>query len=267
MNSLDLARKARIHSLKMVHKATASHIGSSLSIIDILSVLYSGVMNIYPLEPSNPDRDRFILSKGHACVSVYAILAECGFFKKEILQTFGKNGSVLMNHISNKVPGVEFSTGSLGHGLPFGVGISLSAKKMKKHWYTYVLLSDGEMQEGSNWEAFMFSAHHKLDNLVAIIDYNNLQSLTTVEKTLNIHPLNDKLKSFGWHVIEVDGHNHNSLKKCFKDAILVKNKPTVIIALTTKGKGVSFMENKVEWHYKSPNVKELDLAINEIENA
>lgn len=251
----------------MVYKAKASHIASALSIIDILAVLYEDELDVFPLEPNNPTRDRFILSKGHACVAVYAILAECGFFKRKMLSGYGENGSILMNHISHKVPGVEFSTGSLGHGLSFGIGKAKVAKKLNQKWGTYVLLGDGELQEGSNWEAFMFAAHHCLDNLVAIIDYNNLQSLTSVDKTLNIMPLDKKLLSFGWHVIEVDGHNHGALKKSFKEARVVKGKPIVIIAKTTKGMGVSYMENKVEWHYKSPSEDELRVAMAELENA
>jgi len=251
----------------MVHNARAPHIASALSIIDILAVLYESTLNLFPNEPDHPDRDRFILSKGHACVGVYAVLAESGFFDQEMLATYGRDGSILMNHISHKVPGVEHSTGSLGHGLPFGVGKAFVAKKEGADWKTYVLMSDGEMQEGSNWEALMFAAHHKLDNLVAIIDYNNLQSLTTVDETLSIQPLNKKLNSFGWHVMEVDGHNHGALSRCFKNADQMNNQPTVIIADTIKGKGVSFMENKVEWHYKSPSEKEFRNAITEIENA
>ena len=267
MNSIELGKKSRLHCLKMVYESQAAHIASALSIIDILSVLYKNVLNVFPSEPENPNRDRFILSKGHACVGVYAVLAECGFFDKELLTTYSKNGSILMNHISHKVNGVEFSTGSLGHGLPFSVGKAVAAKKKKQDWKIYVLMSDGELQEGSNWEALMFAAHHELDNLVAIIDYNNLQSLTTVDDTLNIQPLNTKLDSFGWHVIEVDGHSHDAIIKCFENAKQVKNKPTVIIAKTTKGKGVSYMENKVEWHYKSPTEEEFHNAISEIENA
>jgi transketolase len=267
MKSIDLARKARIHAVRMVHNARASHIASALSIIDILAVLYENILNVFPSEPENPDRDRFILSKGHACVGVYAVLAECGFFEQEMLATFGGDGSILMNHISHKVPGVEYSTGSLGHGLPFGVGKAIAAKKKRAVWKTYVLMSDGEMQEGSNWEALMFAAHHELDNIVAIIDYNNLQSLTTVDETLSIQPLNKKLNSFGWHVMEVDGHSHDAIKRCFENADQINNQPTIIIANTIKGKGVSFMENKVEWHYKSPTEKEFRDAITEIENA
>ena len=267
MSSTELAKKARLHCVNMVFKAKASHIASALSIIDILSVLYQEILNIFPSEPKNVSRDRFILSKGHACVGIYAVLYELGFINYEMLETYGEDDSILMNHISHKVDGVEFSTGSLGHGLSFGVGKAFTAKKRNETWNTFVLMSDGEMQEGSNWEALMFGAHHKLDNLIAIIDYNNLQSLTTVDNTLNIQPLDEKLKSFGWHVIEVDGHDYNDLVNCFKEALLVKNKPTVIIANTIKGKGVSFMENKVEWHYKSPSKKELERAISDIKNA
>ena len=267
MNSTKLARDARLHCVNMVFQARASHIASALSIVDILSVLYHNILNVFASDPTNSNRDRFILSKGHACVGVYAILHELGFINNEMLETYGEDNSILMNHISHKVPGVEFSTGSLGHGLSFGVGKALIAKKRNKTWNTFVLMSDGEMQEGSNWEALMFGAHHKLDNLVAIIDYNNLQSLTTVDKTLNIRPLDKKLISFGWHVIEADGHDHNDLTHAFKEAKLVKNKPTIVIANTIKGKGVSFMENKVEWHYKSPSKKELERAIADIKNA
>jgi len=267
VSSTELAKKARLHCVNMVFKAKASHIASALSIIDILSVLYQEILNIFPSEPKNVSRDRFILSKGHACVGIYAVLYELGFINYEMLETYGEDDSILMNHISHKVDGVEFSTGSLGHGLSFGVGKAFTAKKRNETWNTFVLMSDGEMQEGSNWEALMFGAHHKLDNLIAIIDYNNLQSLTTVDNTLNIQPLDEKLKSFGWHVIEVDGHDYNDLVNCFKEALLVKNKPTVIIANTIKGKGVSFMENKVEWHYKSPSKKELERAISDIKNA
>ena len=264
MNSKYLAKKARLNSINMVYNAKASHIGSALSIIDILAVLYSKILKVSP--SNNMNRDRFILSKGHACVGLYAVLAECQFFEKSVLNTYGNNNSILMNHISHKVPGVEFSTGSLGHGLPFGVGKAVSAKVSKKKWKTFVLLSDGEIQEGSNWEAFMFAAHHKLNNLIAIIDYNNLQSLTTVDETLSLQPLNKKLVSFGWNVITVDGHNHGELVQSFRKAITNTNAPTILIANTIKGKGVSFMENNVDWHYKSPNDKELKIAIKEIEN-
>jgi transketolase len=248
----------------MVHKAKASHIGSGLSIADILAVLYGEVMTYDPKDENHFARDRFILSKGHACVPLYATLAEVGFFPSEDLKTYGENFSWLMNHVSHKVSGVEFSTGSLGHGLPIGVGKSMAAKNRQETWKTYVLLSDGEMDEGSNWEALMFAAHHKLSNLTAIIDYNKLQSLDSIQNTLGLEPLTEKFKAFGWFVIEIDGHNHQELKNAFKTKVI--DQPKVIIANTVKGKGVSFMEGKVEWHYKNPNDKELEMALKELEN-
>lgn len=259
-----LARAVRRHALQMVHRAKASHIGSALSIVDIVSVLYGHVMNIDASDPYGPDRDRFILSKGHACVAVYAVLAERGFFPREELSRYGQDQSVLMNHVSHKVRGVEFSTGSLGHGLPFGVGKSLAAKRQGKAWRTFVVLSDGEWGEGSNWEACLFASHHKLDNLTAIIDYNKLQSLTTVEQTLALEPLADKLRAFGWAVREVDGHDHDALAAALSSTPWEPGKPNALIAHTTKGKGVSFMENAVKWHYSSPNDEQLAQALSEL---
>jgi transketolase len=262
MDSKILALKVRRHILNMVHNSGGSHIASALSIVDIISTLYSEVIRFDRNNPYWCERDRFILSKGHACTPVYATLAELGFFSVFDLELYGKNNSILMNHISHKVPGVEFSTGALGHGLPFGVGKAKAAKFLNQNWRTFVLLSDGELDEGSNWEAFMFAAHHKLNNLTAIIDYNKLQSLDTVEKTLNLEPLASKFEAFGWDVTEIDGHNYEELANELK-----KNhefKPKVIIAHTTKGKGVSFMENKVEWHYKTPNKEELEIALNDL---
>lgn len=264
INTIQLAQKMRIHALKMVYNAKASHIGSALSIIDIAAVLYGSVMNINPNRPDWKDRDRFILSKGHACVAIYAALAELNYFPTDDLIAYGQDHSILMNHISHKVPGVEFSTGALGHGLPFGVGKALSAKRKEKNWRTYVLMSDGELDEGSNWEAIMFAAHHKLDNLIAIIDYNKLQSLTTIENTLGIEPLSEKFHAFGWSVLEVDGHNHEQLKKSLSFVPWNRGKPSILIAHTTKGKGVSFMEDSVDWHYKSPNEHQFNQAIQEI---
>lgn len=272
MNSLniesrDLARRMRAQALQMVHRAKASHIGSALSICDIVAVLYGQVMRLDPKQPNAHQRDRFILSKGHACVAVYAALAETDFFPAEDLLKYGQDHSVLMNHISHKVAGVEFSTGSLGHGLPFGTGKALAAKRSKQDWRTFVLLSDGELGEGSNWEAMMFAAHHQLDNLVAIIDYNKLQSLTTVDKTLRVEPLADKARAFGWAVREVDGHDHASMSELLGGALWEAGKPAFLIAHTTKGKGVSFMENSVDWHYKSPSADQLAQALEEIRHA
>jgi transketolase len=267
LNGKDLARHMRIEALKMVHRAKASHIGSALSICDIMAVLYARILHVNPKQPTSVDRDRFILSKGHACVAVYAALATCGFIELEDLLSYGQDHSVLMNHISHKVVGVEFSTGSLGHGLPFGAGKALAAKRQDHLWRTFVLLSDGELGEGSNWEAMMFAAHHQLERLVAIVDYNKLQSLTTVDKTLRLEPLAEKVRAFGWSVREVDGHDHNALENILGTAPWEAGKPSFLIAHTIKGKGVSFMENSVEWHYKSPTSEQLALALGEIQNA
>jgi len=260
----ELARRMRILAIRMVHRARASHIGSALSICDIVAVLYGEVMRLDPRRPKWADRDRFILSKGHACVAIYAALAETGFFPKDDLLSYGEDHSVLMNHISHKVAGVEFSTGSLGHGLPFGTGKALAAKKRGHSWRTFVQLSDGELGEGSNWEAMMFAAHHELDNLVAIVDYNKLQSLTSVEKTLRIEPLTDKLQAFGWEVREVNGHDHEELSESLGSLPWQPCKPSVLIAHTTKGRGVSFMENSVDWHYRSPTDDHLEQALKEL---
>jgi transketolase len=258
-----LANRIRQNALKMVHRAKASHIASALSIADILAALYGSVMRFDPSDQDWALRDRFILSKGHACVAVYSTLAEVGLIPKEQMETYGDDFSWLMNHISHKVNGVELSTGSLGHGLPFGVGKALAAKARSQTWRTFVLLSDGEMDEGSNWEALMFAAHHKLANLTAVIDYNKLQSLDSVANTLGLEPLVDKLKAFGCAVHEIDGHDHQLITEVL--SIISHEKPTVIVAHTTKGKGVSFMENRVEWHYKNPNDEQLAMALAELE--
>jgi transketolase len=265
MTERQFAKKIRQLALQMVTRAKASHIGSALSIADIVAVLYATVLRFDPKQPEMPGRDRFILSKGHACVAVYAALATSGFFPVEALDTYGEDHSDLMNHISHKVLGVEFSTGALGHGLPFGVGKALAAKRLKARWRTFVLLSDGEMDEGSNWEALMFAAHHQLDNLVAIIDYNKLQSLASVANTLGLEPLADKLRAFGWSVKEVDGHDHVQLNLALSAVPWEPAKPSVLIAHTLKGKGVSFMENQVLWHYRNPSTEQLALALAELE--
>jgi transketolase len=262
INTVQLSKNIRAHSLQMVHRAKASHIASALSIVDILAVLYGQVMKYDPKEPNLKQRDRFILSKGHACVAVYATLAEMGFFSAAELLTYGVDHSNLMNHISHKIPGVEFSTGSLGHGLPFGVGKALAAKSMGEKWKTFVVMSDGEMDEGSNWEALMFATHHRLGNLIAIIDYNKLQSLDSIENTLGLEPLKDKLLAFGAEVLDLNGHDHSQLREAFNYPH--PTKPLVIIANTIKGKGISFMENKVEWHYKNPNDQQLAAALQEL---
>jgi len=266
-DSRTLAKNIRTQALQMVHRARASHIGSALSICDIVAVLYGRILQVDPRQPTWVDRDRFILSKGHACVAVYAALAECGFIRRQDLLSYGQDHTELMNHISHKVAGVEFSTGSLGHGLPFGVGKALAADRRNQSWRTFVLLSDGELGEGSNWEAMMFAAHHQLDKLVAIVDYNKLQSLTTVDKTLRVEPLADKAQAFGWSVREVNGHNHELIEDLLGSVPWEAGKPSFLIAHTTKGKGVSFMEDSVEWHYKSPSAEQLAQALEEIDRA
>ena len=266
MTSLELAKKIRIHALKMAHRGGGSHIGSALSICDILAVLYKKILNIDSKNPKLDNRDRFILSKGHAGAAIYAVLAETGFFPVDKLKSHYQNGSDLSGHVSHKgIPGVELSTGSLGHGLNVGVGMSLAAKMDKKQQRVFVLLSDGECDEGTVWEAAMFATHHKLDNLIAIIDYNKIQSLDSVSNTLGLEPFVDKWISFGWSVIEVDGHDHNLLIEKLSNIPISKNSPTVVIAHTTKGKGVSFMENKVLWHYRCPKGKEYEEALRELE--
>ena len=255
-----LARDVRLDILGMVHRARASHVGSCFSIVDALAVLYGSVMKLWPQDPSWPDRDRFILSKGHAAAAVYATLARVRVLPSDDLQTYGADGSLYMTHVSHKIRGVEFSSGSLGHGLPFGAGKALAARRQGRAWRVFVMLSDGEMDEGSNWEAMMFAAHHRLDNLVALVDYNKLQSLTTVAKTLGLEPLVDKLKAFGWEVREVDGHDHVALDAALRAAPWVPGQPSALVMHTIKGKGVSFMENRVEWHYKSPNDEQLAAA-------
>ncbi|AUH52559.1 transketolase [Chromobacterium sp. ATCC 53434] len=263
-HAIALAREIRATALRMVHAARASHIGSALSIADILAVLYGGRLRFDPAKIDDPARDRLILSKGHACVAVYAALAEIGVLSRDEIASYGQDFSPLMNHISHKVHGVEFSTGSLGHGLPFAVGKAMAARLRGQHWKCYVLLGDGEMDEGSNWEALMFAAHHGLDNVVAIIDRNNLQSLTTVEATLALEPLDRKLEAFGCRVFDVDGHDHRALDAAFAAAASVRGQPTALIARTVKGKGVSFMENSVDWHYRSPDAQQLRQALAEL---
>jgi len=265
IKTTELSKLIRINVLWMTHRAKASHVGSCFSIADIVGVLYESCLHVRPHEPDWPERDRFILSKGHGGAAIYAALALKGFISLEELESYGKDGSELMAHISHKIPGVEFSTGSLGHGLPFATGKALAARKQGARWRVFALLSDGEMDEGSNWEALMFASHHKLDNLVAIIDYNKLQSLSTVAKTLGLEPLVAKLQAFGWAVREVDGNDHEQLDQVLNCTPWEVGKPSVLIAHTTKGKGVSFMEDRVEWHYRSPNQEQLALALAELE--
>lgn len=265
MNSSDFAKQIREMSVKMVYRANASHIGGAMSMADILAVLYTDVMKYNPQKPNWEGRDRFLLSKGHACVSYYATLALAGFFPAEELDSYGQNGSKFLCHISHLVPGVEISAGSLGHGLPYGAGIALAGQIREQDYHTFVLLGDGEMDEGSNWEALMFASHHHLNRLCAIIDYNKIQSLGNTNEVMNLEPLVDKLKAFNCHVLNIDGHNHEEILNAFRKFEVQTDKPTVIIANTVKGKGVSYMENNLAWHYKSPNEEQYETAIKEIE--
>ncbi len=259
-----LANNVRQHVVDMTNSGKSSHVGSALSIVDILATLYGRILNIDPKNPTNSYRDFFLLSKGHAGAAVYATLAEVGFFDKSALKNHYKNGSNLSGHISHfGVPGVEFSTGSLGHALGVGSGLSLSLMLRKKQNHVYVLLSDGELDEGSNWEALLFAGHHKLSNLTAIIDYNKLQSLKSVSETLTIEPLASKFHSFNWEVFEVNGHDVAEIESSLLSARIVE-KPSVIICNTVKGFGVSFMENSVLWHYRSPQDEEYTAAKKEL---
>ena len=249
----------------MLNRSQSGHPGGSLSISDILTYLYFYEMNIDP-EEIKEDRDRFILSKGHASAALYATLAARFFFSKDLLDKYYTDGGVLPGHLdSSMTPGVEVSTGSLGHGLSIGIGMAIAAKHDDKNYKIYVLMSDGECDEGSTWEAAMLGAHLKLDNLVAIIDYNKIQSFGRIKEVVNLEPLYDKWVSFGWAVREIDGHNYQELLSAFESLPIERGKPSMIIAHTIKGKGVSFMEDKLEWHYKSPTQEQYEIAIKEIE--
>ena len=262
----DLAKRIRVHALRMTSKSGASHVGAAFSCADILAVLYSRVLNVDPLNPSWPLRDRFVLSKGHAGSALYAVLAECGFFSVEKLETHYMDGSDLCGHVSHKgVPGVEVSTGSLGHGLALAAGMAYAAKLDGRRHRVFALLSDGECDEGSTWEAILFAAHHQLDRLVTIVDYNKIQSLAPVSETIGLEPFAQKWSSFGWAVKEVDGHNHEALADALRSVPFSIGKPSCLLAHTVKGKGVSFMENTVLWHYRVARGAEFDAALAELE--
>lgn len=266
-SSVALARIIRSHALRMVHRANASHIGTCLSMADLLAVLYGQVLRMDASRPDWPERDRFILSKGHGAAILYAVLAERGFFPKDWLETFFQDGTKLAGHITHYgVPGVEVSTGSLGHGLPIGCGIALAGKRADKAFRVFVMLSDGELDEGSNWEAILFAPQHRLDNLVVIVDYNKIQSFGNVKEVLDLDPLADKWRAFRWRVREIDGHDHQQIQNALIQVPFEPGRPSVIIAHTVKGKGVSFMENQLAWHYKSPNAEELARALAEVED-
>jgi len=268
LDTRDLARKIRRHALMMTSTGGSAHIGAVFSMTDIVAVLYGQVLHVDPRDPRWPERDRFILSKGHAGAGVYAALAERGFFMREQLTQHYKNGSVFSGHVSHKgVPGVEISTGSLGHGLGIGCGMAYAAKIRTLGHRVFVLLSDGECDEGSNWEAMHFAGHHRLGNLRAVVDYNKVQSLKPTEQTLGLEPFSDKWRSFRWDVTEVDGHDHSALVAALGETRSLDSPPLCILAHTTKGKGVSFMENSVLWHYRTARGAELEAALRELDES
>ena len=259
-----LATRIRVHALRMTHRAKSSHIGGYLSAADLLAVLYGGVLRVNPSRPDWPERDRFILSKGHAAAAIYATLAEQGFFPMEWLDKYYLDGSHLPGHITYGVPGVEASTGSLGHGLSIGCGMTLAGKRDKRSYRVFALLSDGECDEGSTWESALFAPHHHLDNIIAIVDYNKIQSFGAVKEVLDLEPLSSKWQAFGWAVREINGHDHGQIEEALLSVPFETERPSCIIAHTVKGKGVSFMENKLAWHYKHPDDDELRQALAEL---
>lgn len=253
MNSEQLAWKIRRHGIEMTHLSGGSHIGAILSVADIIAVLYADVLKFKANQPDWHLRDRIILSKGHAGAGIYAALAECGFFPVEELKTHYADGSRLSGHVSHHLPGIDFSTGSLGHGLSAAAGMAYAAKKDQRNNRVFAILGDGECEEGSVWEAALFANHFSLNNLTVIIDHNHLQSLDTCDKTLSLNSLTDKWKAFGWKVSEIDGHDHDQLRAEFTSGGSTRDKPQVIVANTIKGKGVCFMEHDILWHYRFPH--------------
>ena len=258
------AAKVRLGIIEGVHAAKAGHPGGSLSCADLLTYLYTHRMNVDPSAPDDPNRDRLVLSKGHAAPALYAVLALRGFFPMDELKTLRKIGSRLQGHPDIKIPGVDMSTGSLGQGISAACGMALSAKISCDPYKVYALLGDGEIEEGEVWEAAMFAAHYKLDNLVAVVDNNGLQIDGKIADVMSPYPIDEKFRAFGWHVINIDGHDFNSMEKAFNEAETVIQKPTVIVMRTVKGRGVSYMENEVDWHGKAPNDDEYETAVSEL---
>ena len=270
MTTRDLKIKSinyRKKILKYIRGANAGHTGGSLSSTDILNVLYNHVLNVSPANFSSPDRDRYIQSKGHCVEALFVVLADKGFFPEDDLNTLCKYKSHYIGHPTRKVKGIEQNTGALGHGLPISTGIALAAKMDKKDFRVFTLLGDGEIPEGSNWEAALSAAHYKLDNLCAIIDKNNLQITASTATVMNTDPLDKKFESFGWAVKEVNGNDVDALKAMFDNLPFEKGKPSLVIAHTIKGKGVSYMENELKWHHGVPDKEQYDLAIQELDSA
>lgn len=264
----EITRNIRKDIVTMIHGSKSGHPGGSLSAVEILTALYFDEMNIDPENPKKEDRDRFVLSKGHAAPVLYATLAERGYFDKKELLSLRKVGAMLQGHPDMKgTPGVEISTGSLGQGFSVACGMAMASKLDNAPWRVYALLGDGEVQEGLIWEAAMSAAHYKLDNMVAFLDYNGLQIDGEVEKVMNIGPIVDKFKSFGWNVIEIDGHDFDQIFAALDMAKETVGKPTMIVAKTIKGKGVSFMENNAGWHGNAPSDNDLEIALSELGGA
>lgn len=260
-----IAQKIRLGALECVYSANSGHPGGSLSISDILAYLYFEKMNIDPAEPKKDDRDRFVLSKGHTAPALYTALALRGFFSTDLLKTFRKEGSILQGHPDMKnVPGVDISTGSLGLGISTACGMAISAKVSDKSYRVYSILGDGELEEGQVWEAAMFAGHYKLDNLTAFVDFNGLQIDGKITEVMNPTPIDEKFKAFGWNAIVINGHDFDEIEKAVETAEATKGKPTVIICKTVKGKGVSFMEDRAEWHGSAPNKEQYEQAVAEI---
>jgi transketolase len=259
----EMATDVRRSIVTMINRAQLGHIGGDLSVTDILVTLFGAVLSVDPQAPQAPERDRLVLSKGHCAGALYATLAHCGFFPTEELETFMAPLSSLNGHPDRKkVPGVETNTGPLGHGFPVAVGIALAARLQGESWRTFVVLGDGELQEGSNWEAAMTAAHYDLESLTAVVDRNRLQQGAGTEETKQLEPLADKWTSFGWEVREVAGHDHAALLEVFAPSST--GKPVAVIAHTVKGKGVSFIENRVEWHHKVPDAQQVQAALQEL---
>ena len=261
----DIARKLRRHVIEMISTAGSGHPGGSLSAADIVTALYFAIIRHDPANPHWPDRDRFILSKGHAAPILYAALAECGYFPHDWLATLRKTGTCLQGHTdSTLTPGVDVSAGSLGQGLSIGIGMALAARLDNKDYRTYVLLGDGECDEGQVWEAAMFAPNYRLDNLTTIVDFNTLQLDGFTREIMDLEPFMAKWAAFRWEVIEINGHDMQQIIDAAARAKAIKGKPTVIVAHTVKGKGVSFMENNVDWHGKAPNKSETETALREL---
>lgn len=266
LDTSSLSAKVRRVILNLIYQTRSPHIGPSFSCVEILISLYFSVMNVSPENPFDDNRDRFILSKGHACPALYAVLAQKGFLNEKCLRGFACDDGEMEQHPNRDLgKGIEISSGSLGHGLSIGVGMALAGKTDVKDYKTYILLGDGELNEGSVWEAVMFASHHHLDNLIVIVDYNKMQALGFTSDVISLEPLGKKWEAFGWMVREIDGHNLQQMDDTLKEAPFAKGKPSVVIANTIKGKGVSFMENDLLWHYRAPDRNEYERALKELE--